>query len=358
MNQIGPARTALAAEVVRETRPAGGRLNPRDNLIRALVAAARGTERGLGGAEACLERAWPNDRHSMAVLRASVSPGTLDAAGWTAIASSTALADFVANLTPTSAASGLIRHAMNLDMAGLKTIRIPALAATASGASFVDEAEPAPVRVMDLSAGAILVPHKIGGLAVLSRELVRGSNAETVVRSLMAESVGPALDTTMFSDNAATAAAPAGLLHGAIEAVPSGGDMTEDIADLVATVAPIGGSSVMLVAGAAAYAKVKLRYPNIPWPLLTTGAVASNQIVAVAIPALVFGVDPIPIIDATNSGTVHMSDTPLPLVASGTAAAPTLSAWQTASVILRLSMSVSWTLRAPASVATLTGTMW
>jgi hypothetical protein len=49
----------------------------------------------------------------------------------------------------------------------------------------------------------------------LSGEMLRGSNSEAIVRQVLLDNVGPALDAAMFSDTAAvTEERPAGLLNG------------------------------------------------------------------------------------------------------------------------------------------------
>ena len=66
-----------------------------------------------------------------------------------------------------------------------------------------------------------------------------------------------------------------------------------------------------------------------------------------------------PWIDASGEAAIHMSTVPLPLVAGATAD-PIRSAFQTASVVLRLILDATWALRAPgsAAVATVTGSQW
>jgi hypothetical protein len=64
----------------------------------------------------------------------------------------------------------------------------------------------------------------------------------------------------------------------------------------------------------------------------------------------------------SDQATVHMEDTnPLPLAAAGTppvVAEPAASLWQTDTLALCLILDMSWTLRAPGSVAWIENVTW
>jgi hypothetical protein len=72
--------------------------------------------------------------------------------------------------------------------------------------------------------------------------------AEDLLRTMMIESVGPALDRALFSTAAAAPERPAGLLNG-IPPLVSTGNLTNDLIMLLSQIAPVSGNSqIALVA--------------------------------------------------------------------------------------------------------------
>jgi len=83
---------------------------------------------------------------------------------------------------------------------------------------------------------------------------------------------------------------------------------------------------------------------------------------AVALNALAVAFGDEPNFSITDQATVRMEDTtPLPIGAPGTppdVAAPAASLWQTDTLALCLILDMSWTLRAPGSVAWVANVTW
>jgi hypothetical protein len=148
-----------------------------------------------------IARRW-EDRAVGLVLRAAVSP--------TSLANTPALATiavaFLEALRPMSAGADLLARGVALNFAGAAQITVPGIAVPT--ASFVAEGNPIPVVTAPTSAGPTLSPHKLAVITTLTGELMRGSNAETLLRQVLLESTGPALDAVLFSNAAATADAP------------------------------------------------------------------------------------------------------------------------------------------------------
>ena len=88
---------------------------------------------------------------------------------------------------------------------------MPGVVAAAGNVGFVQQGTPIPVRQLDTSHGAKLEPRAIKAIFTLSRETIDGSNAESLTRLLMVESVGAALDAILFDANAGDTVRPAGL---------------------------------------------------------------------------------------------------------------------------------------------------
>jgi hypothetical protein len=182
---------------------------------------------------------------------------------------------FLSALVPMSAAAALIERGLSLSFDGAATIGVPNIAPPS--AAFVAEGLPAPVQQASTSsAGASLVPHKLTSIVVLTDELVRSSNAEALMRQILLEAVGPALDSVLFSTAAATADHPAGLRYNIAGLTPAtAGTKSEIIASdlqaLAASVAPVAGNSpVVIIASPDAAVALKLRLAQpIDWPILT-----------------------------------------------------------------------------------------
>jgi hypothetical protein len=91
---------------------------------------------------------------------------------------------------------------------------VPAFVANVANVGWVDEASPIPVRQLNVLGGPMLSPDKLAVLAVLSNEMLSGSNAEAMVRDALTRSAALALDQALLDANASTAARPAGLRYG------------------------------------------------------------------------------------------------------------------------------------------------
>jgi HK97 family phage major capsid protein len=110
-------------------------------------------------------------------------------------------------------------------------------------ADFVAEGTPIPVQIAPTSAGPSLVPHKLAVLTSLTGEMLRSTNVETMVRQVLIEATGPAVDRVLFSANAAGTDRPAGLLAGITALTPAAAGekaqaIVDDLQALALTVAP------------------------------------------------------------------------------------------------------------------------
>src|SRR5262249_62145031 len=85
-------------------------------------------------------------------------------------------------------------------------------------------------------------PRKLATIFVLTHEMIASSHAEQLVRLVMKDSLGAALDAALFSNAAGSASQPPGLLNGVtpLSAATAGSSvaMIDDFAKLVAAVAP------------------------------------------------------------------------------------------------------------------------
>jgi hypothetical protein len=93
--------------------------------------------------------------------------------------------------------------------------RVSAVTAGATG-SFTAPATPKPVRKLSLSELITLTPKKATATLIISAELFRveDQSASVLIRNDLVRAVADAIDTVFLSADAATTAAPAGILSG------------------------------------------------------------------------------------------------------------------------------------------------
>jgi hypothetical protein len=308
-------------------------------------------------------RAWADDRALGLILRAAVSPATI--ASTPQLAS--VAASFLATLVPMSAGADLLGRCIGLNFAGAAQIRVPGIAVPS--ADFVAEGAAIPVVKALTSPGPTLDPHKLAVITSLSGEMLRNSNAETLVRQVLIESTGPAIDRVLFSNAAAGSDRPAGLLNGiapiaAAAAGQSKGEvLIDDLQKLATAIAPVAGNGqIVLVASSDAGVALVLRVTrSVEWPILISASLPARTVIAIATNAIVCAVEGSPSIDASQEAEVHMETGPAEIVGSGSpavVATPVASMYQIDSVALRLRWPISWALRSSAGLAWMENVNW
>jgi hypothetical protein len=307
-------------------------------------------------------RAYGSDRTLDLILRAPVSPTSV--AGTPALA--TVATAFIETLVPASAGADLLNRAIGLNFAGAASISFPAIS-PAIVIDFVGESQPYPVRQGVTSAGPTLTAHKLGVVVALTNEMMRNSNAETIVRNTLVEACGPGLDKVLFSANAAASDRPAGLLNGVTPLTPAaaGGNKGEilvnDIQAIATAIAPVAGNGdLVLVASPDAAVALRLRLPSsVDWPVLTSASLAARTVIAVAAKAIVTAIDGAPTIDARQEVGAHFADPASEVVdVGGVRASPVYSTFQKDEVALRLRWPISWVLRTPTGIAWVQNVNW
>lgn len=338
---------------------------PADILVRAALAVLRSETQHLLQEEVVVRQLYPGDAASALLVRAATNPASLTSAEWAGALSSTAVADFTGGLGPVSAAAQLIATSLQVDLGRYAHVRVPGLVPTAALPVFVAEGKEIPVNRMLLGA-AMLGPTKVAVIVPFTREVVEGTPAEAIVRTSLRECVGLSLDAAMFSNLASISGErPAGLLNGVTPLTPTAGGGTDamiaDLVKLASAVAPVAGSSITFVASPDLALKLALRGGELPYRVLSSFALASGTILAVANNALAVAIDPTPEITVSTSALLHMDTDPKPIGTAGSPpviAAPAQSMYQIDALALRLILGVSWGLRAPGAVAVVSGVTW
>jgi hypothetical protein len=330
------------------------------SLARAVIAKAVARIERRSDEATVLRSRWPDDPIAPVVLRAASQPAML--ATDTALGRSV-VSDLIATIGPVGAGARLLQGGLSLVFDQYAIIYVPGFEASAAKVSFVQEGAPIPVREL-ASKSVALVPYKMAVVVVLTEEMLTGSNAEMLVTDALIRSTGLALDAALFDAAPADPTRPAGLRHGIAALAPAAtgnpdDDMIEDVTALAAAVAPIGGLTMFVASPERAVAISLRARREFPFAVLGSPAVAADDLIAVAVNELASAVDAAPQIEASRMATVHMSDTPLPIVGdSGTVAGSTRSLWQSGTVAIKIRFNASWALRDPRALAWTTVTGW
>lgn len=299
-----------------------------------------------------------------AITRASVTPATTSDAGWAAELSPADFRSFLTSLEPYAGASRIIARAVPAVLGPGASANYP-LRSSRSTPTFVGENSEIPVRVYDFDLLPFGPPRKLATVLAWTRELSRRSDAEAIFRRMLAEDMGAGLDAAMFSTAAGSASVHAGLLNGVTPIASSTAAgrtaIEEDLAALAEAVANGGSGAVLFVMSPARLARLRILAPELAAALdiAPSAALAATRIIAVDPLSLLVAVDQDPAIDTSTAATVHMSDTPLPIVADdGTVADPVRSLWQTGGVGFRVIYEMAWAARRTGAVAYADAVAW
>jgi hypothetical protein len=315
----------------------------RRSLIRALTCKALASVRDQGaGAGDILRRAWPDDAQAALIVKAAVSPTST--AGYPSITTATVLPA----LAPGSASARLFARCLQVDLAGVAKVRVPYISG-APQPGFVGEGSAAPVAQFSLSGTDVGPARKILILTAVTGEL-EGAAPETasvIIGKALSDATTKAVDAAVFSNIAADATRPAGLLTGVtpLAAATGGTDplMAEDVGALAAAIADadIDASDMVIVASVPQAVKLRmLSSANFTNLVIGTNAVADGTVIGIAPSAVAVGYSGSPEIESSREAVVHFEDTtPLPIATgvqgSGVLATPTRSAFQTDMIVLR-----------------------
>jgi len=327
------------------------------SLARAIVAQANARlDRNTRAADYAAS-AWPNDASVPMVLRAAVNPTlTSNAAALVPMT-----VEFVEALGPLSAAGELVNRGISLTSFGRGSVMVPGFAPGES--TFIAEGAPIPVKQFT-SSGPTLTPNKLASILVLTAELMDYSNADTLMRAALTESVAVGLDKVLFSNQAAVPGLhPAGILNGIAPLTPTavtGGKtdaMASDIELLLTAIGPVAGSGWMVVAAVPQTVSLQFRLAQQVPNVVASSALAAGTVIAIAPRAFVSVIEA-PRVDSSIEAVLHMDDAPAAIANGGGVAAPARSLFQTNSVGLRVITPASWGLRAAGAVAWMSGVNW
>jgi hypothetical protein len=263
---------------------------------------------------------------------------------------------------PMSACGGVFSRALHVDLAGLYAIKVPYITPASTNVAFVAQGAPMPVLQLSTNDGPTLTSKKLAFVTTMTREVFEHTNAEAMVRDIMARNLSLGIDSILFDSTAADTTRPAGLLTGlSTLGAKSGGGITAmevDLAKLAGTVAAVGGLEVIFVAGPQSAAAIRVYQPQFPYPVYASAALAADTVVCIAPSAIVVAGGDAPKIDVSIETVLHMESTPLPLTTATSASFPQLSTFQSDVVAVRLRCDVDWAVRAAGAAAFISSVTW
>ena len=302
------------------------------------------------------ESCWPLDN---IIERAVSAPAMTSVAGWAAELVQRFVVDAVKALGPASAGAQLLQHGLVLSFSGAGSISAPGFVAEFGNAGWVAEGNPIPVRSLAVTP-TILNPHKLGAIAVLTREMMESSNAESLIQDALMRAAGRMLDEVLFDANPEDAARPRGLRNGIAALTASSntdpfGAAYEDVAALINALAPVAGNGpYVLIAGPGRAAMIPSRLRDEGGSIIVLGSSAVvNDLLAVAPAALVAAFSPTPDIETSAAAQIVMDTAP---GAAGTTASPNKSMFQSDAIAIKMRWPATWALRDPRAFAWVTPT--
>lgn len=308
-----------------------------------------------------------DDEPAQIILRSDTAPAKLSTTGWAKELAARGLADFVVGLAPLSAGAALIAGALQVPLNSWAGVVIPGYLVNANDAGgFVGEGEPIPVRSLNIYPSVLLAPSKIGVITPYSRELAEYSNFETIVKQILGESTGLALDAAIFSTAAADATRPAGLLFNNVPITATGNGgvaaLATDVENLLDALSTAGGGrDVVFIAPLAQAGALKAwAGPKFDYPILTSAALTKGTVLAIERSAFVSTFMPIPQFSVTKVGVLHMSTAPTEIVSGTgpTTADPARALYQTDTLALRTILRCSFGMRGSGLVQQIQNVTW
>jgi hypothetical protein len=334
------------------------------SLARAAIAvAAHELERDSPPAAILRRRGWTDDRTADLLTRGASTPATTTQAGWAQELAQTTWA-YLETLGAASAGAALLAQSLSLEFGSAAEIRLPHFVAGSSSAAFVAESMAAPTMQLVLSTPPPIVPHKLLTIALLTREMLESSNAETLVSDTLSRAAGLKLDEVLFDTAVADSARAAGLRQGvsaltASSATTKQDAFLDDVVALTNAVAAIAGNGpITFVAAPGRALNMRVRF----------GAADLSDKVSVlassALTAEVLCVVPAAVVFAGGGEVRIVAERQAEIVRANPAGAPTdgagpvMSLFQADCVALKLRLPISWTRRDSRACAWLTPTGW
>jgi hypothetical protein len=304
---------------------------------------------------------WPDDVVTPLVLRAATTQATTTDPNWAGPLAKQSVSDAMLEAVAVSAIGKIIAAgALKVSLGDNASVVVPGghVSPTDAGA-WVGEGGMKPARQL-LVSGAILRPHKIAVIVTMTRELTEASNIEDIVRALLTEASGLALDAAIFSATASSAVRGGGLFVGLTPiAASTGAGFDACGSDLGALAADIGsrggGANLFFVAAPAQATAIHFYSPGGEVEARTAASAGlPNKTVAAIEPASLAVAISAPEFSVSNVATIMQDDSGTGVWPTGT---PVKSMFQMDGIALRMDLWADWAMRAP-HVAVMNSVAW
>lgn len=321
------------------------------------------------------------------ITRAASAPATTTTAGWAAELAITGQGAWFNALMAGSIFQPVASRGMNITLGRYNQISMPTRQATPSIAgSFVAEGAPIPVRQAAFTTVSIGL-KKMAVITSYTREIAEHSTPEieTILRQLIMDDTGVAVDTIFIDATSSTSIRPGGIRAGVAGQTPTaGGGFNALVGDLKLLVGILAAANAMgslvwimnpvqaLSIGLTQNAGGDFPFQGeinqgrlLGYPVVVSSTVTAGMVILINASDLLVVQGDTPRFDVSDQATLHFEDTtPLQIGTVGspnTVAAPTRSMFQTDSLALRMILPMNWALRraSPANcVAWVTGVTW
>jgi HK97 family phage prohead protease len=320
--------------------------------------------------------------------RAATAPATTTTAGWAAELAVTGQGEWFNAVMAGSIFDPVSASAMSITLGRYAQISMPTRAATPTIAgSFVQEGSPIPVRQAAFTP-VTLGLKKMAVITSYTREIAEHSTPqiETILRQLIMDDTGVAVDTVFIDNVAVSAIRPAGIRNGVAGLTPTtGGGFNALVGDLKALAGalagvnalgnnarpvwimnPVQALSIGLTQNAGGFFPFQTEINAnrlLGYPVVTSSTVPATMVILINAADLMVVQGDTPRFDISDQATLHFEDTtPLQITTgaqgSAVAATPVRSMFQTDSLALRMILPMNWAMRRTGSVAWVTGVTW
>jgi hypothetical protein len=313
--------------------------------------------------EQIISEFYPDDPVTPIILRGATAPAKLTDASWAGPLAALSVSDAVQESVSMSALGRLmLSGGLHIDLGTFASVVVPGRSTTPAGAGqWVTEGGVIPARQYTL-LGPTLRPRKLSVITTFSQEMSEASNIETILRALIIEASGPAVDAAILSNAASSPQKSAGLLNGLTPLTPStatGFDACgRDLGLLVGDIATRnGGAHAMFIASPSQ--SIAIRFyaggqfaidPSRDMPVAASAALPDKTVMAIE-PSSFASTIGAPEFEVGTIATIHQEDTtPADIIGGsspGTPAWPSKSMFQIDAIALKMTLWCDWCMRAP-----------
>ena len=317
--------------------------------------------------------------------RAATAPATTTTAGWAAELAVTGQGEWFNAVMAGSIFQPVAARGMNVTLGRYAQISMPTRQATPTIAgSFVAEGAPIPVRQAAFTA-ITLGLKKMAVITSYTREIAEHSTPqiEMILRQLIMDDTGVAVDTVFIDNVAVSSIRPAGIRNGVSGLTPTAGGgfaaLVGDIKAMVGALAavnamgslvwimnPVQQIAISLTQNAGGDFPFQTEINNnrlLGYGVVVSSTVPAGMVILINADDLMVVQGDTPRFDVSDQATLHFEDTtPLQISTgaqgSGVLATPVRSMFQTDSLALRMVLPMNWAMRRSGSVAWVTGVTW